>query len=452
MGNGGRTQRPGSAVDEVVGAVEGADTHLDAAAGPRDHVRLARPTDAAPVCTPVSSRDGALHVPGTRIAPDDARVVPRAPGDTVKAPCVSRKVRIRPRRRGLRWPGCPCSSLLLGVAGAVATAAVGTTVGSRRPVRATTLRTPRSTAADAATTNRLRRRRASERYRRTPLERAILHGATPAAGSCRRIRPRRRDPAALASRHSPARAHPRRWSNRVGRGCAIARSCGQGLAVDARGDECVVDVADGEDARVEVERVARDAVRVARAVETLVMVTDEAERRLEVHRSRSTRTPFSGDADDVELRIRRCRAQRTSRGCQLPHVVEEPAKGETAQARRGRPSPPHLHRAERDPSRVLFGRDVLVGEGDEQRSHVRPENASSEVTSSTARRSPKSGGTWQSRSRDRRPHRPPARSRRARIRAEPPAEVAVVLDERRHERRRQPDDPDRDQQVAHAPE
>jgi len=49
-----------------------------------------------------------------------------------------------------------------------------------------------------------------------------------------------------------------------------------GGAVDACADEGVVDVADGEDACLEVELVGVKAARVAAAVEAFVVVSDEA--------------------------------------------------------------------------------------------------------------------------------------------------------------------------------
>ena len=93
----------------------------------------------------------------------------------------------------------------------------------------------------------------------------------------------------LLGRRPAARAPPRRASAStqagVERGAGLLAQEREGpvgrprVAVDAVGDERVVDVAGGEDPRAERELGAGQAARVARAVEALVVLADEAQHR-----------------------------------------------------------------------------------------------------------------------------------------------------------------------------
>ena len=118
-----------------------------------------------------------------------------------------------------------------------------------------------------------------------------------------RARPARRraprgDPArVVALRASSARARRRsagRTPSRSPRAAAPARARRPGRAVDAVGDERVVDVADRQHARGEADLVPVQAARVAAAVEPLVVVEHEPRTRGKPPRSASRRAPSSG--------------------------------------------------------------------------------------------------------------------------------------------------------------
>jgi len=69
--------------------------------------------------------------------------------------------------------------------------------------------------------------------------------------------------------------------------------------------------------------------------------------------------------------------------------VQQPADGEGAKPRRREPELlADLDGTQRDASRVVAGRAVLLAEAGEQPRRCEPMNASQPVTSSTARRSP----------------------------------------------------------------
>ncbi len=76
------------------------------------------------------------------------------------------------------------------------------------------------------------------------------------------------------------------------------------LPVDAARAERVVDVADGEDTRLQRQIGGRHAVRVARAVEPLVMVADEpADAPREAELSKQGVAPDGVPPDDLEFTI-----------------------------------------------------------------------------------------------------------------------------------------------------
>ena len=227
------------------------------------------------------------------------------------------------------------------------------------------------------------------------------------------------------------------------------------LAVDTGRDERVVDVADSEDPGVEVECLAADAVRVPGAVETLVVVSHEAERRVR-EATQVTQEPHAClrmALDELELDVGEAGrlAEHLAGNGQLAHVVEEAAEREPAQASSGKTELlSDLDRTQRHAPRVLLGRGVLLGEGDEQRPHVRAEERlllrdeldCAEVSDQWPRHARAAVEVERDGTADK---RDPDELEAV---AEPPAEVRVVEHERRHERGREPDDPDGDQQVG----
>ena len=133
--------------------------------------------------------------------------------------------------------------------------------------------------------------------------------------------------------------------------------------------------------------------------------------------------------------------------------MQQAAEGELAQPwRRQAELLSHLDRAQRDATRVLLGRDVLGRERHQQRAHVRAEEgllvAHELDRAEVARERPRLGAATAEVDRHGdRDARDPDQLEPVR---EPPAEVRVVLDQRRDEGRAEPDDADGDRQVARA--
>ena len=162
----------------------------------------------------------------------------------------------------------------------------------------------------------------------------------------------------------------RRDAARVERDVRLVAQEGQRLLarprrpVDPRRDERVVDVADREDPRREVELVAVEPARVAAAVEPLVMVEHEpADRLVEAAELVQELAAALGVLlDDVVLVVvERARLlQDRLRDRELADVVQEPADREAAQARGGEAELlADLDRERRDAARVLLRRGVL---------------------------------------------------------------------------------------------
>src|SRR5919109_635344 len=148
------------------------------------------------------------------------------------------------------------------------------------------------------------------------------------------------------------------------------------LAVDARRHERVIHVADRQDACVQAERAAGEPARIALSVEPLVMAVDELQ-----HRSRKASelsqqldAPLRVTLDDCELVFLQCRRllENPLGYRQLPHIVEQAADRERAQAAGRKPKLfADLNGAHRDAPRVLLGRLVLLGEALQERMHAR---------------------------------------------------------------------------------
>ena len=197
-----------------------------------------------------------------------------------------------------------------------------------RPLRA------RGRAEDRRRLTRLARRRrlqwrpadASRRERRGAAARAPGWRCPPrtAAGAGARARPR------TTGRTAPGRA------------AAPARARRPGRAVDAVRDERVVDVADGQDARRDVELVAGQAARVAGAVEPLVVVEHEppdgGREAAEVAQQALAGLGVLADLRELGV-VERAGLGSTADGtASLPMSCSSPPSASTRSRRRGSPS------------------------------------------------------------------------------------------------------------------
>src|SRR5436305_14300155 len=131
-----------------------------------------------------------------------------------------------------------------------------------------------------------------------------------------------------------------------------------GGAVDPRRHERVVDVADGEDACVELELGSAPASRIAPAVQALVVVVDQLPHGC----GEAAELPEELDAplgmplhDGQLIRVERARLLEDSLGNgELADVVEEAADGECAQSAGSEPQLfADLDGTQRDTARVL---------------------------------------------------------------------------------------------------
>ena len=153
---------------------------------------------------------------------------------------------------------------------------------------------------------------------------------------------------------------------------------GPGGAVDAVGDERVVDVDDGQDAGLDAQLVGLQAARVARAVQPLVVVGDEAADRLrEAAELVEQLAPVAGMAlDRRELVVGELAGlvEDLQRHRELADVVQQPADGQvTARGGRQLELLADLGGEQRHAAGVLLGRDVALLELDHQRAHARAE-------------------------------------------------------------------------------
>ena len=159
----------------------------------------------------------------------------------------------------------------------------------------------------------------------------------------------------------------------------LERALGRpGGAVDAVGDERVVDVADREDPRVQRQLLLGQAARVAAAVEALVMVGDEVANGGGEAAELLEQAP-AGLGVALDLRVLLVGqpgglAQDLQRHGELADVVQQPADGQVA-ARRGRQLEllADLGGEDRHAAGVLLGGAVALGQADHQRAHARAE-------------------------------------------------------------------------------
>ena len=227
-----------------------------------------------------------------------------------------------------------------------------------------------------------------------------------------------------------------------------------GVAIDPRGDERVVHVADGEDAGLEVELGLVEAAGVAAAVEPLVVVEHEpAHGRGEVAElAEQVMAPLGMPADDRELVLReRARLLQDPVGDgELADVVEQAAGREAAEpARRKAELLADLHGQERDAARVLLRVGVLAGEAQRERADAGAEEGLFRRDEARCGRAAgervRLGGAVQvecDRGADE--HEPDELE----AVAEPPAELHEVVHERAHERGGEEAEADEDERVA----
>ena len=175
--------------------------------------------------------------------------------------------------------------------------------------------------------------------------------------------------------------------------------CSTTRPVDPRRDERVVDVADRQDPRLEVELVAAQPARVAAAVEPLVMVEHEpadavveaAELVQELRRARGC------CLTTLELVVveRAGLLQDRARDRELADVVQEAADRQAAEPRWGEAERSPISTASAATRRVCSSVELSFSASRTMSARTRaPRNASSAATSSTARRSPTSGREW----------------------------------------------------------
>ena len=199
-----------------------------------------------------------------------------------------------------------------------------------RARRASTCRSPTPSAASSRGTpipdgdrDAAGARRAGRRVLARRLAAGARAGATPTTRES-------------ASRTSESNAMPRPWSSIVSACCCVQRA-----AVDALARERVVDVADAEDAHLERELGAAQAVGIAAAVEALVMAAHERQLVVEAADvAEQGRAVARVALDDVELgrRQRRRPCERIASGtCSLPTSCSSAA---TARPRRRLPRRP----------------------------------------------------------------------------------------------------------------
>src|SRR6185369_6928736 len=143
---------------------------------------------------------------------------------------------------------------------------------------------------------------------------------------------------ARAGEHEDEGGNATRVEARVGLGLQMGERLldRPGIAVDARRDECVVHIADGEDPCRQVKVVGVQSARVAAAVEALMVVEHEASDALvEAAELLEQLAPALGMClDDRKLVVvERARLlQDRVRNRKLPDVVKQPAHREAAEA------------------------------------------------------------------------------------------------------------------------
>ena len=157
------------------------------------------------------------------------------------------------------------------------------------------------------------------------------------------------------------------------RGSPAPAAASIGAAVDALARERVVDVADAQDAHLERELAAAQAVGIAAAVEALVVAAHE--RRLageaaDVPEQRRAVARVALDHGELRRRQRAGLAQDLVRHLQLADVVQQRGDRQAAQARAAQAELlADLDGELRDAARVLARRGVLDREAREQARH-----------------------------------------------------------------------------------
>ena len=184
----------------------------------------------------------------------------------------------------------------------------------------------------------------------------------------------------LAADHAAQRVHALRVQAGAGLGVELGKGVGGGAraAVGTVGGEGVEHIGDREDAHLQRQALTGETVRVAGAVDPLVMVLDELEHQgMEAAQLGEEGAPVCGMAlHDVELLVREAGGllEHLGRHGELADVVQEPAGGqETQAAGRQMQVLAHLHGEHGDALHVAGGRRILVDESIDQRRHARTE-------------------------------------------------------------------------------